>query len=105
MAATPQALTDTPQPGLFRLAGFGGAAWYAHGSPVAGDLPRLRVDVDLLSPDEVISRRDVLVARSYPGQLAGFFAACARDLRPELTVAPAREPLSGLLVSVMASTE
>jgi hypothetical protein len=101
----PPAPMDVYDPGLFRLAGFGGAALFLRSGVINGGGPRLVVDVGLLTPDDygMFLRRPM--APGLSGELARFFFACASEMNPELTVSWVRDLLSGLDVRVLSSTD
>ncbi len=96
---------DLYRPGLFRLAGLGGAALFLRSGVVNDDGPQLVLDVGLLTPDYygICLRRPM--AHGLSGDLAQFFFACASDMNPELSVGSVHDVLSGLQVRVLSSTD
>ena len=101
----PPSLMDLYHPGLFRLAGYGGAALFLRSGVVSGGGPHLAVDVGLLTPDDygMFLRRPMSPGLS--GELARFFFSCASEMNPELSVASVEDPLSGLELRVLSSTD
>ena len=101
----PPSPMDVYQPGLFRIAGFGGAALFLRSGVVNGGGPHLVVDVGLLTPDSygMFLRRPM--AQGLSGELARFFFACASQMNPELTVPSVQDLLSGLEIRVVSSTD
>jgi hypothetical protein len=101
----PPSPMDVYEPGLFRIAGFGGAALFLRSGVVNGGGPHLVVDVGLLAPDDygIFLRRPMVQGLS--DELARFFFACASDMNPELTVSSVQDPQSGLEIRVLSSTD
>lgn len=95
---------DTYQPGLFRLAGYGGAAVFLRTGVVPDDRPRLVLDVGFLTPTEYVWSLRLPMTQGLAENLAQFFFACASELQPELSVTSVHDPASGLDVRVLAST-
>ena len=96
---------DLYRAGLFRLAGFGGAALFLRSGIMSAGAPPLVLDVGLLTPDDYVWFRRLPMTQGLSGDLSRFFFSCASDMAPELTVASVDDPLSGLEVSVSGSTD
>lgn len=96
---------DVYRPGLFRMAGFGGAALFLRSGVVNGGGPHLMVDVGLLTPDSYVWFLRRPMAPGLSGELARFFFACASEMNPELTVSSVQDLLSGLEIHVLSSTD
>ncbi len=96
---------DLYQAGLFRIAGFGGAALFLRSGVMNGGSPHLVLEVGLLTPDHYAKfmRRPMAIGLS--GDLAQFFFACASDMNPELSVASVHDLQSGLEIRVLSSTD
>jgi len=96
---------DLDHPGLFRLADYWGAALFLRSAILNGGGPHLAVDVDLLIPDGygMFLRRPMSPGLS--GELARFFFCCAGEMNTELSVASVEDPLSGLELRVLSSTD
>ncbi len=101
----PPSPMDVYVPGVFRLAGFGGAALFLRSGVANGGGPHLVVDVGLLTPDGCFWLLRRPMAPGFSGELARFFFACASEMNPELTVSSVQDPLSGLEVRVLSSTD
>jgi hypothetical protein len=101
-------LPSTPwefyRPGLFRLAGYGGAALFLRSGVLGGDPPRLTLDVGFLTPTDYVWFMRQPMMPGLTEELAHFFFACANDIDPELSVDAVVDPLSGLSVRVLSST-
>lgn len=95
---------DVYEPGLFRLAGFGGAALFLRSGVVNGDGPRLVLDVGLLTPEDYVWFRRRPMTPRLSDELARFFFACASQMHPELSVASVHDLQSNLEVRVVSST-
>lgn len=101
----PPSPMDVYAPGVFRLAGFGGAALFLRSGVANGGGPRLVVDVGLLAPDSYVWLLRRSMAPGLSGELARLFFACASEMNPELTVSSVQDLLSGLDVRVLSSTD
>jgi hypothetical protein len=99
---------DGAYPGLFRLAGFGGAALYMRSQVRPADDPKgcvLAFDVSLHSPTSE-SRSFSREAR--PGlveDLSAFFLQAASEWHPEASLPSVADAVLGLEVSVISSTD
>lgn len=96
---------DVYQPGLFRIAGFGGAALFLRSGVANAGGSLLVVDVGLLTPDSYVWSLRRPMAPGLSGELARFFFACASEMNPELAVSSVQDLLSGLEVRVLSSTD
>lgn len=96
---------DDFRPGLFRLSGYGGAGLFLRSGVLNGEVPQLVVDVGFLTPTEYLWFLRRPMTREFSEDLARFFFACADDLRPQVSVAPVHDPLCGLQVRVLSSTD
>ncbi len=86
----PPSPMDVHQPGLFRIAGFGGAALFLRSGVANAGGPHLVVDVGLLTPDSYVWSLRRPMEPGLSGELARFFFACASEMNPELTVSLSR---------------
>lgn len=91
------------RPTAFRISGYGGAALYLRSGVVATS--RLTVDVGLLTPTDYVWFLKRRMTAGLAGNLAEFFFGCARDLRPESSIEAVHDPLCGLDVRVLSSTD
>jgi len=95
-------------PGLFRLAGFGGAALYMRTQvcPAAtGSECSLAFDVSLHSPE---SESRYFARFAQPGlveALSAFFLQAAADWHPEASLPAISDPVLGLQIAVTSSTD
>lgn len=109
MIPAPSSLDDLTAP-HFRLAGYGGAALFlrSHVVPgrvfgVAGVSPAY--DVMLLAPDYHVWYRGRQAHDQVVDWLSSFLFAAAADFSPEDTVLPFSDPILGLSIRVVASTD
>lgn len=96
---------DSYQPGLFRLAGYGGAAVFLRAGVLDGDPPQLTLDVGFLTPADYEWALRRPMTQGLADNLAQFFFACASELDPELSASSVHDPASGFHVRVLSSTD
>jgi len=95
-------------PGLFRLAGFGGAALYMRSQVRTAVDPSecaMTLDISLHSPDSESRYFSRAAQAGLVDGLSAFFLKAASEWNPEASVAPMTDPILGLEISVISSTE
>lgn len=93
------------QPGLFRLSGFGGAAVFLRTGVLSGRQPTLVLDIGFLTPTDYVWHLHQPMTAGFSEKLADFFFRSASDLSPQLSVSSVHDPLSGLDLQVLSSTD
>jgi len=97
--------------GIFRVAGFGGAALFLRSGVVPfsvgsdDERAQLVFDVGLLSPQEFTRYQARAAESGLTGRLSVFFLAAAGDWEPEATVVPLVDEVLGLRLQVTSSDE